>query len=79
MENVPQLLDKPIYNNFKRELADAGYRVSDGVISCADFGVPQSRSRLVMFASLLGRIDMPKPDTQKSKTVRQAIGHLRTS
>ena len=76
MENVPQLMGKPIYNNFKRELADAGYRVSDGVISCADFGVPQSRSRLVMLASLLGRIDMPKPAPQKPKTVRQAIGHL---
>ena len=51
MENVPQLMDKPIYNKFKHELADAGYSISDGVISCADFGVPQSRSRLVMFAS----------------------------
>ncbi len=76
MENVPQLMDKPIYNRFKRELAYAGYRVSDGVISCAHFGVPQSRSRLVMLASLLGEINMPRPDPQKTKTVRQAIGQL---
>ena len=76
MENVPQLMDKPIYNKFKRALADAGYSISDEVISCADFGVPQTRSRLVMLASLLGRIDMPKPGAQKPKTVRQAIGHL---
>ena len=76
MENVPQLMDKPIYNKFKHKLVNTGYSVSDGVISCAHFGVPQSRSRLVMLASLLGRINMPKSDAQKLKTVRQAIGHL---
>jgi DNA (cytosine-5)-methyltransferase 1 len=76
MENVPQLIEKPIYNQFKCELVNAGYSVSDGIISCADFGVPQSRSRLVMLASLFGEVDMPKPDPQKLNTVRRAIEHL---
>ena len=76
MENVPQLMDKPIYNKFKRELADTGYKVSDGVISCAHFEVPQSRCRLLMLASLSGCIELPKPDPRKFKTVRQTIGHL---
>ena len=78
MENVPQLMDRPIYGRFKRALTDAGYTVSDGVISCADFGVPQRRYRLVMLASLseLGGIDMPNPTGRNPKTVRQAIGQL---
>lgn len=76
MENVPQLMDKSIYHKFKHELVDAGYKIADGVISCSDFGVPQKRCRLVMLASLLGKIDMPKPEAEEPKTVRQAIGHL---
>ena len=76
MENVPQLMDKSIYHKFKHELTDAGYKIADGVISCADFGVPQKRCRLVMLGSLLGKIDMPRPEAEEPKTVRQAIGHL---
>ena len=76
MENVPQLMDKSIYRKFKHELIDAGYKIADGVISCSDFGVPQKRCRLVMLASLLGKIDMPKSEAEEPKTVRQAIGHL---
>ena len=84
MENVPQLMGNPIYHKFKHELTEAGYNIADGIISCADFGVPQKRRRLVMLASLLGTIDMPKSVAKEPlfhraglKTVRQAIGHLR--
>ena len=84
MENVPQLMGNPIYHKFKHELTGAGYNIADGIISCADFGVPQKRRRLVMLASLLGTIDMPKSAAKEPlfhraglKTVRQAIGHLR--
>ena len=76
MENVPQLMDKPIYDEFKKVLTDAGYKVSDDIVSCAQFGVPQRRRRLVMLASLLGRIDMPKPESIKPETVRQSIEKL---
>ena len=76
MENVPRLTAQPIYDKFKRTLSVAGYKISDGVVSCGDFGVPQTRRRLVLLASLLGTIDMPKPESQKPKTVRQVIGKL---
>lgn len=76
MENVPQLMNKPIYNKFKRALTGAGYHVSDAIVSCAQFGVPQSRRRLVMLASLLGRIDMPEPESIQPGTVRQTIENL---
>ena len=76
MENVPQLMDEPIYDMFKRALADAGYYVSDGIVSCAQFGVPQRRRRLVMLASLLGGITLPKPEPDKSRTVKETIEKL---
>ena len=77
MENVPQLMGKPVYETFKRQLTDVGYHISDGILSCAYFGVPQRRCRLVMLASSLGRIALPKPRMTQPKTVRQTIGQLR--
>ena len=76
MENVPRLTAQPIYDEFKRALDVAGYEISDDVVSCAEFGVPQTRRRLVLLASLLGKIDMPKPEAPKPKTVREVIGRL---
>ena len=76
MENVPQLMDEPIYDEFKQALDAAGYSTSDAIVSCAQFGVPQLRRRLVMLASLLDEIDMPNPDPVQPRTVRQAIEKL---
>ena len=77
MENVPQLMDEPIYDEFKRALTCAGYHVpTDAIVSCTQFGVPQRRRRLVMLASLLDKIDMPKPEPVQPRTVRQTIEKL---
>ena len=76
MENVPQLMDRRIYGKFKQALEAADYKISDAIVSCAQFGVPQSRRRLVMLASLLDKIDMPKPNLIQPGTVRQAIEKL---
>lgn len=76
MENVPRLLRMPIYKSFKSKLADAGYKVSDGIVSCSEFGVPQYRRRLVMLASLLDRIPLPTRTSTTTESVRQTIGNL---
>ncbi len=76
MENVPRMMARPIYRKFKRDLTDAGYEIADGVVSCVDFGVPQTRRRLVLLASLIGEINLPKPESLLPKTVRQTIGEL---
>ena len=76
MENVPQLMDEPLYDEFKQALTDAKYKVSDDTLSCAQFGVPQRRRRLVMLASLLDEIEMPAPEAIQPRTVRQAIERL---
>lgn len=76
MENVPQLRDHSVFDDFLKNLDD--YWVWYDVIDCAHYGVPQTRKRLVLLASRLGPIklmDVVNPD-QKRLTVRKAIAHL---
>lgn len=81
MENVPRLSSfrkKPVFSNFVKQLEEAGYHVWWGHVFCPDYGVPQTRRRLVLLASLLGEIKL-LPSTRRSTpyvTVRKAIGSL---
>ena len=75
MENVPQLLDHRVFDEFI--LALSGYHVWRKVIECAQYGVPQMRKRLVLIASRLGPIALvPATASSRGRTVRQAISHL---
>lgn len=80
MENVPQLLkfqNGAVLNDFVDTLRKSDYHVSYDTLYAPDFGLPQSRSRLVLLASRLGPIYLPKPShLEKHITVRQAIGSL---
>lgn len=76
MENVPTLISREIYRQFKNTLEEHGYQVVDGIVSCEDFGVPQSRRRLVLLASLLGNICLPEKSVNMPVTVKEVIGHL---
>ena len=62
-ENVPGLRDgsagRKIFLQFTRMLEELGYHASHGVVRSQDYGVPQRRARLVLVASLLGRVDAP--------------------
>ncbi len=62
MENVPGLAmkGKRILNKFIRKLESLGYIVQKGVLQMADYGVPQSRRRLVLLAGMGFGISMPK-------------------
>ena len=76
MENVPQLVDHAVFANFL-SLLD-GYQVWWKVVECAQYGIPQTRRRLVLLASRLGEISLISPsliDEQRA-TVRHAISHL---
>jgi DNA (cytosine-5)-methyltransferase 1 len=77
MENVPALERYGIYREFRRCLEDAGYYVTRYPVRCADYGVPQTRKRLVLFASKYGEVELVEPThLENQKTVRTVIGHL---
>lgn len=75
MENVPQLADHAVFMEFVRALD--GYSVSWRVEDCVRHGIPQTRKRLVLVASLLGPINVEAQDADQNPiTVRDAIAHL---
>lgn len=78
MENVPGLLRYRRFSDYVRTLKRAGYHCTYGVVKCADYGVPQTRRRLVLLASKLGAIAMPRPTRapRAYATVGETIGHL---
>lgn len=80
VENVPQLalLKHRVYLAFIERLQELGYFVCVRVVRCADYGIPQTRTRLVILASRLGPISLlPPTHSEKSwVTVKDAIGDL---
>jgi DNA (cytosine-5)-methyltransferase 1 len=78
MENVPQLVHHPVFTRFLQSLEN--YRLWWKPVECADYGVPQTRKRLVLLASKRGAIKLPasSPSETGPVTVRKAIAHLRS-
>ncbi|GEN28748.1 restriction endonuclease subunit M [Halovibrio variabilis] len=75
MENVPQLPRHQVFQEFLEQLK--GYYVWWSIVDCQNFGIPQTRKRLVLLASKLGRNELYIPNDFGGKiTVRQAIGSL---
>ncbi|MDE0369474.1 MAG: DNA cytosine methyltransferase [bacterium] len=78
MENVPRLTARPVFETFLSALRESGYRYTHRIVRCASYGVPQTRSRLVLLASRLGDINLVAPTHSDGSvaTVRDTIGHL---
>lgn len=78
MENVPELSKESVFRDFISALVNLNYYVSWQIVYCPDYGVPQSRHRLVLLASQLGEINLIPPiyTSDTYRTVRQAIGDL---
>lgn len=81
MENVTQIINfklKPVLQDFVDELKSLGYFVDVQKIFCPDYGIPQTRRRIVLVASKLGEIAIIPPTHNKENyvTVRETIGHL---
>jgi DNA (cytosine-5)-methyltransferase 1 len=78
MENVPQLRRHAVYDDFVKTLEELGYHISATEVFCPNYGIPQSRTRLVLFASKLGPIAIipPTHEPEQYPSVKSAIGRL---
>lgn len=81
MENVPAIASfalKPVLADFVKTLRDEGYNVQYQVVYCPNYGIPQTRKRLVLLASRLGDIQLIPPTHTKDVyvTVRDVIANL---
>lgn len=80
MENVKGLANEkkyPEFDHFLHTLEKNNYKVFYKVIDASDYGVPQTRKRLVLLASRIGEIRLLPPTHAKKKvTVRDVIGYL---
>lgn len=76
MENVPGLAKHKVFKKFLEVLDRHSYHYSFSIVDCTQYGIPQTRNRLVLLASQLGPIQIIPPTTHKPKTVKDAIGCL---
>lgn len=78
MENVPRLLGHQVFTDFIENLKKNNYHVWFSTVYCPDYGMVQTRSRLVLLASKFGPISLiPPTHTRKSyRTLKDAIAKL---
>ena len=83
VENVAGIARVPGFSTFRRflrNISGRGYRYAYGVLDAKQYGVPQTRRRLVLLASLRGAPTLPDATHGSGRrdvcTVRDAIGHL---
>jgi DNA (cytosine-5)-methyltransferase 1 len=82
VENVPRFLQSSQCAHLTARLREAGFAVRTGVVNCADYGVPQRRSRALLVAALRGLpIPWPRPThgaqgLPRHRTVADAFARL---
>ena len=82
MENVTRLANRTkykVFDNFVTKLEKAGYTVTWSKVYGPDYGIPQTRRRLVLFASKYGEIGLIPPThkrTDPEVTVRYVLGEM---
>ncbi|HLD12495.1 MAG TPA: DNA (cytosine-5-)-methyltransferase [Candidatus Nanoarchaeia archaeon] len=78
MENVTQLRNYKIFEDFLKGLKEEGYNVNYKIAYCPRYGIPQMRKRLLLLASNKSEIkfieETHKPGSYIS--VKEKIGHL---
>ena len=79
MENVPHMQWHHAFLKFKSTLSNEGYILSQYSVYCPDYGIPQGRRRLLLFASRFGEVKLiPKTHTRENyKTLRETIYNLK--
>lgn len=69
MENVRGVTKTDVFKNFVNQLERLGYNVDWKVVYAPNYGIPQNRSRLILLASRLGKILIPKETHTKNNYV----------
>lgn len=69
MENVRGITKTDIFEDFLKEVTKLGYQINYKVVYCPDYGIPQSRNRLVLLGSKLGKISVPEKTHTKHNYV----------
>ncbi len=79
MENVPRVKNHPPFERFVERLRKHKYDVWFRTVNCTDVGVPQTRKRMVLLASRLGKLErkLIVPDFDAGLSVKKSIGHLK--
>lgn len=77
LENVPALARNVRMRRLTKTLVKLGYSLNNTplILNTADYGVPQRRKRMILVASRIGKVRLPKKENSRV-TVRQAIGKL---
>lgn len=78
IENVLQLRKHPSYAELVQQLKQRGYHWTEYEVKCEQYGVPQTRTRLVAFASVFGPVQLTPPTCSEETpvTVRDIIGRM---
>jgi len=78
MENVIAISHSQVFKDFLAKLNSLHFHVSWVKVNCPDYGVPQTRKRLVLLASKLGEIKIIPPTHSKREylSVKKTIGYL---
>lgn len=63
LEQVPPVID--YWRRVELILRDLGYSTWTGVLSAERYGVPQTRKRAILLASLVGPVEPPRPTHQR--------------
>lgn len=78
MENVPEIVKNKVFTDFVAELEEQEYYIFRGKVYCPDYGIPQSRKRLVLLASKFGAINIISSTHAEDEyeNVQDIIGNL---
>ena len=77
MENVPELAKEQVFHDFVESLKKLKYYISYSIVNVADYGLAQSRRRLILLASKKKNIELISPThIQHPVCVKDIIGNL---